>query len=1052
VNLSIKHPAMTPEAIKSALQNESKQFGQALDWLEKHMPPSFLDEVSPETRVLIARHLLSFHLQNCFSQIHLSNMALVLCLDAPDADLKILESFGLYAIRYYRAFVSNEAPPFDKTGKYLRIALIVLSDELENKDVLEPVRRDEILEQIRSRSPDIRREEFETLLSGLTPRFMRSMTQDRLSLALDLYFRTQTKDLCQYEVRYNQDWMGKNASVPGKNFSPWKVFHETSALCMATAADISSKAPSLQLVLAWRNVPKYRFLYRLAKMIHHHGLALQKVVATYIDPNSQQNTLILSLGLHGLKGKAAWEEADIDDFLRELTLLKFQDSDDAVETTFVKKALLSGNQAHLVRNFISFAHQSLVYADPYLYSFDNVIDGLCRHPELTIRLCEAFEAKFHPEKADLVRYGELRSDLLERIEALDTGQPPNDQRRKIVLMQALNFIDHILKTNFYCYHKSAFSFRLDPAYLDHVPYQRTEKFPALPYGVFFIRGMHFIAFHIRFKDLARGGVRTVIPENSEQFALERNSIFCEAYNLAYTQQKKNKDIPEGGSKMAILLESFTVFAKEEAIFAQELDKLSLDPSAIAEKINVYRREHRLDFLYSSQRACIESLMTLINCDDSGTLKSQYVIDCLLKPEYIYLGPDENMHNSMIEWIADYSLQCHYRPGRSFMSSKSQDGINHKEYGVTSFGVNVYMQQALLYLKINPEKDPFTIKISGGPDGDVAGNQILNLFRFYPKTARIVALIDISGTIYDPAGLDLSEMARLFERGQPIRHYPPEKLSNGGFLLDLQTIQEETAYAKKTLCWQKTDGKLAQKWLGDNEMNCLYYNNVPQTPCDVFIPAGGRPKTLNESNVHFYLNDAGQPKIKAIVEGANLYLTNGARTALEKKGVLIFKDSSCNKGGVICSSFEVLAGLCMSKEEFIKEKNEYVQEVLAIIGKMALNEARLLLTTHQKTGQPLCLISDQISEKINLFKYQLLDYLENSPLPADSNHFFNRCLLSYCPPLLKKRYAPRIFAMPDIHKKAVIAAYLAANLVYARGLAGPSNAIDILPSLMDSDAF
>ena len=163
------------------------------------------------------------------------------------------------------------------------------------------------------------------------------------------------------------------------------------------------------------------------------------------------------------------------------------------------------------------------------------------------------------------------------------------------------------------------------------------------------------------------------------------------------------------------------------------------------------------------------------------------------------------------------------------------------------------------------------------------------------------------------------------------------------------------------------------------MNQLYRNNVHQVKTDIFIPGGGRPRTLNETNYFSYLDETGKPTSKAIVEGANLYFTPGARRALEKLGVLIFKDSSCNKGGVICSSFEVLASLCMNEAEFLKEKKEYVKEVLEIIGKAALNEARLLLNTHQETGHFLTDISDQISDKINLFKYQLLDHLETHPL-------------------------------------------------------------------------
>jgi glutamate dehydrogenase len=49
-----------------------------------------------------------------------------------------------------------------------------------------------------------------------------------------------------------------------------------------------------------------------------------------------------------------------------------------------------------------------------------------------------------------------------------------------------------------------------------------------------------------------------------------------------------------------------------------------------------------------------------------------------------------------------------------MSSKPRAGINHKVYGVTSEGVNVYLDVALRrVLGINPKEDSFTIKMTGG---------------------------------------------------------------------------------------------------------------------------------------------------------------------------------------------------------------------------------------------------------------------------------------------------------------------------------------------------
>lgn len=1010
-----KYPPLSSEDLKKAIAGESGDFERAYRWLEQHMPASFLDEVEPKMRVIIARNLLSFGLQDRFSHIHLKQMAISFCMDGPDADLRILKNYSQFAIRYYRAFVSNEPPPGERAGN-LRVALVYFRDP-ERDEKLAPASKERLLELAKEMKPDLKNDEFETLLHGLTPRFLRSMTEERLRMVLEMFFRAKERDQCQYEVRQVVDWKEK-------------------------------EAPSMQMVLAWRSVPKAGFLYRLAKIIHAHQLAIQKVVATYVDPYSTENVLILSLGLHGLNGKAAWEEANIDDFLREIALTKFFEIDDPVGTSFVQTKLLTGNEGHLVRNFISFVHQVLVYADPNLYSLDHIVDGFCRHPELTVKLCKVFEAKFDPEKRDEASFLKQREKIAELIEQLDTGQAVNDLRRKNILRQGVQFIDCVLKTNFYRHNKTSFSFRLDPSYLDNVPYERKDKFPELPFGIFFIRGMHFIGFNIRFKDLARGGVRTVIPERREQFIQDRNNVFSEAYNLAYTQQKKNKDIPEGGAKTTILLKPMDVFQVEEQVYRQEMEEDGVDPKKIEEKILIHRKEQRQAYINSSQRCFIDSFMTLINCDEDGTLRSQSVVDYWKRPEYIYLGPDENISNEMIVWIADFSVASHYKPGRSFMSSKPGAGINHKQYGVTSYGVNVYLEETLKFLGIDPRSKPFTLKISGGPDGDVAGNEILNLYKFYPKTAKLIALTDVSGTIYDPKGLDLKEMAELFHKSLPIRHFPAEKLSEEGFLLDLRMKREESTYAQATLLLRKRGGKLIEEWLSGNEMNLLYRNNVHQVPVDIFVPAGGRPRTLNETNFSSYLDPLGKPTSKAIVEGANLYLTPGARRALEKLGCLILKDSSCNKGGVITSSFEVLAGLCMTEAEFLEEKDEYIKEILEIIRKAALNEARLLLETYKNTNHYLTDISDRISERINLYKYQLLEYLEKVELSQDQNDLLIRCLIHYCPQILRKRYLKGLLSMPDIHKKAVIACHIAARLVYSRGLDWSPAISDILPTLGD----
>ncbi len=76
-------------------------------------------------------------------------------------------------------------------------------------------------------------------------------------------------------------------------------------------------------------------------------------------------------------------------------------------------------------------------------------------------------------------------------------------------------------------------------------------------------------------------------------------------------------------------------------------------------------------------------------------------------------------------------------------------------------------------------------------------------RFYPKTAKLLATIDVSGTIFDPEGLDLEIiMANSLKNPNPCVSIRLKSCNEGGFLLDTLTKREQTAYAQQTLCWRK----------------------------------------------------------------------------------------------------------------------------------------------------------------------------------------------------------------------------------------------------------
>lgn len=1008
---------MKDHELKELIKVESQRFRKFYQWLEDEMPPTFFTEVTQDKVILITHSLMGFPSQEFFATINLKRTVIVLCLDSSDADLRILQDYSNHGIKDYQTFVSKSPPPFEGVETRLRIAVIYFTEAVETVEKEYPLEEKEKLRAlVKARNPVVTNEEFDKLISQINTRFLRALPLERMILVIDMFFRAQTRDNCQYEVRYDQDW------------------EET-------------HSPSMTIVFAWKNAPKHNFLFRIARVIHRVGFVMRRVNASYLGGYGRDSILLMALSLHGSNGQAVWDVADIPDFLRELLTVKYFGSFDLIDSQLVRMNMIPGTLGNFLRAAVSFIHQGLVYLDSNLYTLSSIEKDLCYLPELTVKLCQAFQYKFNPEVHNYTKYLELRNEILKDIQKLDTGQEYNDTRRKNVLTLCLNMIHYTLKTNFFRHNYTALSFRLDPKYLDELPIKRVNYFPELPHAIFYFKGLHFFGFHIRFKELSRGGLRTVYMSSSEGVETEQNSVFSECYNLAHTQQKKNKDIPEGGAKGIIFLTPGEQLESESLILKHELEASKIQPEEVEKKVSDFREGQRLEYLYQAQRAYVESMMTLVNCEPSGQLRAKYIIDYWKNPEYIYLGPDENMHDVMINWIAAYSQKYGYKPGPCFISGKPNFGINHKEYGVTSLGVNVYMHKLLEYLGINPLVDPFTVKISGGPDGDVAGNQIMNLWRYYKKTAKLLALTDVSGTIYDPEGLDLDEMARLFKEGKPMRFYTPEKLHDGGFLLDKNRKRSQSAFSQQTLCLRAVGGKIEEDWLSGNEMNYLLRHNLHRTKTDIFIPGGGRPRTLNFNNVNDFLDEQGNPTSRGIVEGANLYLSQSARRFLEDKGVLIIKDSSANKAGVICSSFEVLSGLTLGEHLFLENKKVLVEQVLDRLRRCAANEAELLLRTHKETGKYLTEISDEISSRINLFAYQILDdldKLDEMELPQELKKTF----LSYCPTLIAEQYADlALKEIPEHHKKAVVACHVAAQVVYKRGLKWYPSIIDILPLLL-----
>ena len=200
--------------------------------------------------------------------------------------------------------------------------------------------------------------------------------------------------------------------------------------------------------------------------------------------------------------------------------------------------------------------------------------------------------------------------------------------------------------------------------------------------------------------------------------------------------------------------------------------------------------------------------------------------------------------------------------------------------------------------------------------------------------------------------------------------------------------------------------------------------------DAFIPAGGRPQAINSLNWNNFLQKDGKPSSQIIVEGANLFLTTVARKKLSEAGVLIIKDSSANKCGVICSSLEIIAGMLTTESQFATIKSEYVKQTLTRLRDLAAMEARALFQAHRHHPHlTLPELSSDMSIQIN----RLHDAISNLFIDTDDKDS-ERLLREYVPDVLLELIGDNaIDQIPSTYSKQIIASVLASRIVYNEGI-------------------
>ncbi len=219
---------------------------------------------------------------------------------------------------------------------------------------------------------------------------------------------------------------------------------------------------------------------------------------------------------------------------------------------------------------------------------------------------------------------------------------------------------------------------------------------------------------------------------------------------------------------------------------------------------------------------------------------------LIGPDKDVPAPDVGTDAQVMAWIMDtYSQQMGYSvPGVVTGKPLSIGGSLGREEA-TGRGVVYITLEALRHLKLDIRNA--TVVIQG------FGNVGAHTARIMRECgARVIAVSDVQGGIFNSKGLDIPELLTLYKtRGQSLRN---TKLGD---------------------------------WLSNDELL--------QLDCSVLVPAA-LSEQITERN-------AAKLRCRILAEGANGPTTLEADRILQDQGVFIIPDILANSGGVIVSYFE-----------------------------------------------------------------------------------------------------------------------------------------------------
>ena len=243
----------------------------------------------------------------------------------------------------------------------------------------------------------------------------------------------------------------------------------------------------------------------------------------------------------------------------------------------------------------------------------------------------------------------------------------------------------------------------------------------------------------------------------------------------------------------------------------------------------------------------------------------------LGPDIDVAAPDVGTNEQIMAWMMDtYSNHVGYLATAVVTGKPLSVGGSEGRREATGAGVAYLIKNYLTDMKLPIEQA--TVAIQGF--GNVGSEAALALSQY---GAKIIAISDYTGGIYNPKGIDLKKTLAYLQYARVLKDFDGgEPISNEALL---------------------------------------------ELPCTVLVPAA-LERVITEVN-------APKLKCKLLAEAANGPTTNAADKIIEERGdIEVIPDVLCNSGGVIVSYFEWL----QNRQNFYWSRDEVLSKLTGILDK------------------------------------------------------------------------------------------------------------------------